>query len=172
MKQENQSTQETKGLPRSKKYMVFTLGEDRFAIPLFQVKEVIGLIKITPIPDVPKYFKGLINLRGRIISTLDLRAKLGIPLKEAQAKKSCIIISELTEVLIGTIVDNVSEVVSIEESQIERQLDISSKISREYITGIAKIDGKPLTILLDIGKVLDVSELAALRTHEPINQAA
>ena len=172
MNQENESTKEAKGLKRSKKFMVFTLGEDRFAIPLYQVKEVIGLIKITPIPDVPKYFKGLINLRGRIISTLDLRSKLGIPVKDVAVKKSCIIISELNEVLIGTIVDNVSEVVSIEDSHIERQLDISSKVSREYITGIAKIEGKPLTILLDIGKVLDVAELASLRKHEPLLQAA
>ncbi len=150
-------------IKRGKKFMVFTLGDDRFAIPLFQVKEVIGPAKITPLPDVPKYFKGLINLRGRIISTLDLRTKLGIPFKEATLKKACIIISELSEIVIGTIVDDVAEVVSIEDTQIERQLDISSKISREYITGVAKFESKPLTILLDIAKVLNVEELASVK---------
>lgn len=163
MSLEEESKGEGRAAARGNKYMVFTLGEDRFAIPLYQVKEVIGLIKISPVPDVPKYFKGLINLRGRIISTMDLRTKLGIPVKEAAAKKACIIISEVGGLVMGSIVDDVTEVLGIDDKQIEKNLDISSKVSREYITGAAKVESKPLTLLLDIGKVLNVDELAQLR---------
>lgn len=169
---EDEVTATKKIAGRGNKYMVFTLGEDRFAIPLSQVKEVIGLIKISPVPDVPKYFKGLINLRGRIISTVDLRTKLGIPVKETAAKKACIIISEVGGLVMGSIVDDVAEVVGIDEKQIEKQLDISSKVSREYITGVAKIESKPLTLLLDIGKVLNIDEFAQLRQQGEKARAA
>ncbi len=148
---------------RNKKFLVFNLGDDRFAIPLSQVKEVIGLTKITPLPDVPKYFKGLINLRGRIISTLDLRTKLGFANADAKVKKPCIVISEVSGALIGTIVDDVTEVIGIQDNDIERQLNITSTISREYITGVAKFENRPLTLLLDIAKVLNVGELTAMR---------
>lgn len=157
---------------RRKKFMVFMLGEDRFAIPLGQVKEVIGLAVITPIPDMPKYFKGLINLRGKIISTLDLRMRLGIPVKNATNQRLCIIISEINDIVIGTVVDDVTEVVSISDAQIERQLDISSKVSREYITGVAKFELQPLTVLLDFGKVLNMDELTMLRKHTDTTQVA
>ena len=152
--------------------MVFTLGDDRFATPLSQVKEVIALATITPLPDVPAYFKGLINLRGKIISTIDLRVKLGIRVKPTTTKKPSIIISEIDDVVIGAIVDDVIEVVGIDESQIERNLDISSKVSREYIAGVARSDTNPLTILLDIGKVLNVDELTSVRKHGATNSAA
>lgn len=159
---------------RSKKFLIFTLGDERFAVPLFQVKEVVGLPKITPVPDVPRYFKGLINLRGRIISALDLRDILNIPLQGAVSKKPCIVISELHNVVLGTIVDDVAEVIGLDENQIEHQLDIASKVSREYITGVAKFENKPLTLLLDIAKVLNIEEFAAVRrkTSEATGVAA
>lgn len=173
MSQMNDSGNSSKST-RSKKFLIFTLGEERFAIPLSQVKEVIGLPKITPVPDVPSYFRGLINLRGRIISALDLRDILSIPVNGGVSKKPCIIISELHGVVLGTIVDDVAEVLGIEESHIEHQLDIVSKVSREYITGVAKFENKPLTLLLDIGKVLNIEEFAALRqkTDEVTGAAA
>lgn len=162
MSQTNENTTVAKSA-RSKKYLVFTLGEEHFAIPLSQVKEVIGLPKITQIPDMPKYFRGLINLRGRIISAVDLRDVLNIPLQGKSSKKPCIVISEMHGIVLGAIVDDVAEVSGIEEAQIEHQLDIVSKVSREYITGVAKFENKPLTVLLDIGKVLNIEEFASMR---------
>lgn len=149
---------------RSKKYMIFTIYEERFAVPLSQVKEVIGLSRITPVPNVPKYFKGLINLRGKIISTIDLREKLKIPSK-GESKKPCIIISEIKEIMIGTIVDDVAEVLGIDEAQITRQLDIVNPETREYCVGAARFQDKPLTLILDLEKALNIEDLAVLRPH-------
>lgn len=172
MRPASENSEQQKTVIRRKKFMVFKLGDDRFAIPLGQVKEVIGLTVITPIPDVPKYFKGLVNLRGKIISTLDLRMKLGIPVKESTSKRTCIIISELSEIVLGTLVDDVTEVLSIDEDHIERELDISSKMSREYITGVVKFEAQALIVLLDFGKVLNVDELTSFRRQLDLGQAA
>lgn len=157
---------------RPKKFMVFKLGDDRFAIPLSDVKEVIGLTVFTPIPDMPKFFKGLINLRGKIISTIDLKLKLSIPVKITDGKKACIIITEMNNALLGAVVDNVSEVVSIPNSNIERQLDISCQVSRDYISGVAKFENQPLTVLLNLSKVLNLDELSALHQYASSKQAA
>lgn len=168
MAQSNETVNNSKA-SRSKKFLIFNLANERFAIPLFQVKEVVGLPKITPVPDMPSYFKGLINLRGRIISALELREILNISARDQDSKKPCIIISEIQGIVLGTIVDDVAEVIGIDEENIEHQLDIASKVSRDYITGVAKFENKPLTLLLDIGKVLNIEEFANLRnqTTEP-----
>ncbi len=159
----NQSDEQKKNVnsscSRAKKFMVFTLEEERYAAPLNQIKEVIGLTKITPLPNVAPYFKGLINLRGKIISTIDLRIKLGLKSKQNLNKKMSIIIAEFGETILGCIVDDVIEVIGIEESQIERQLEISSKVTREFVIGVAMFDVKPLTVLLDIGKIMNMDEI-------------
>jgi purine-binding chemotaxis protein CheW len=168
--------QETKRI-RSKKFMIFTLSEERFAIPLSQVKEVIGLTTITPVPDVPAFFKGLINLRGRIISTLDLRMKLSLALPKVPSKRPCIIISELDGLILGAVVDDVVEVLGIESENIEKDLEISSSTSRGYVTGVAKLPNTPLILMLDIAKVLNIDEYIQLKQQlknqvSPITSAA
>lgn len=147
------------------KYLIFDLLDESYGIPLSSVKEVIGLTEITKVPHVPEFFKGLINLRGKIISVIDLRSKLKLQKTEYQDKKTTIIIAEIGDCTIGTVVDDVKEVFNFEVSQIETGLDIQSKIGREFLTGVAKRDGKKLTLLLDIGKVLSVEEMALLRTQ-------
>ncbi len=147
------------------KHLIFSLGPESFGIPLSQVKEVIGMVEITPIPNVPPFFKGIINLRGHIISVIDLKTKLSIPRKEADSKKPCIVICKFNDIVIGSIVDDVTEVCGFEESAIERTIDIQSNVSRDYVTGVAKIQGKGLTLLLEIGKVLNVNELEILRSQ-------
>ena len=154
-------------LTRSRdKYLVFTLDDKRYGVSLASVKEVIGMTDFTPVPGAPRFFKGLINLRGKIHSVIDLRIKLQLAEVEYQPKKTSIIITEIGGFVIGTIVDDVHEVIGLEANQIERDLNISSNVSREYITGVAKSNGKELTLLLDIGKVLSAEELAMVRqTH-------
>lgn len=166
------SVAETKGLDtigqrggKRNKHLIFSLGFERFGIPLSQVKEVIGTVPITPIPNVPAFFKGIINLRGRIISVIDLKNKLAISRKDSDSKRPCILICEFGEVVIGSIVDDVMEVFGFEESEIERSIDIQSTVSREYVTGVAKSHDKGLTLLLEISKVLNVTELEALRSQ-------
>ncbi|WP_394209485.1 chemotaxis protein CheW [Enterovibrio calviensis] len=148
----------------AQKNLVFSLADEQYGIPLSSVKEVIGLVKVTPIPHVPPYFKGLINLRGRIISVIDLRSKLGLEEKAYEPKKTSIIISDVNALTIGSIVDDVNEVVGFDEAQIERDLDISHSIGRDYITGVAKAKGN-LVLLLDIHKVLDPDDLEIIGHH-------
>ncbi len=148
---------------KREKYLIFSLLKETYGIPLSSVKEVIGLTDITSIPNVPDYFKGLINLRGKIISVIDLRKKLSLPEAEYEEKKTCIIIVEFDDFVLGTIVDDVSAVEGFMLSQLEHGLDINSKVSRDYIVGVAKNSNKKLTLLLDIAKVLNVDELKMIR---------
>ncbi len=161
-------TNETK----REKYLIFSLLDENYGIPLSSVKEVIGVTDITKVPNVPEYFKGLINLRGRIISVLDLRCKLNLPRSEYQDKKACIIIVEIDEFTLGTIVDDVSAVEGFMSDQIERGLDINSKVSREFIIGVAKNNEKNLTLLLDISRVLSIDELRLTQNKSQTQEVA
>ncbi|MGF1766773.1 chemotaxis protein CheW [Enterovibrio makurazakiensis] len=152
----------------AQKNLVFSLEDEQYGIPLSSVKEVIGLVKVTPIPHVPPFFKGLINLRGRIISVIDLRLKLGLLEKEYEPKKTSIVISDVNDLTIGSIVDDVNEVVGFDEEQIERDLEISHSVRRDYITGVAKAKDN-LVLLLDIHKVLDSEELEMIGHHSAIS---
>lgn len=148
---------------RRSKYLVFTLAGERYGIPLSSVKEVIGLTEFTFVPNVPAFFKGLINLRGKIHSVIDLRTKLSLPESEYKPKETAIIITEIDSLVIGTIVDDVNEVANFNEDQIEKDLSISSQLDSDYITGAAKVNGKHLTLLLEIGKILSAEELAIVK---------
>ncbi|MBL7672044.1 MAG: chemotaxis protein CheW [Bdellovibrionaceae bacterium] len=153
---------------RNRKYMIFTVGQERFATPLSEVKEVIALTTITPLPNVPRYFRGLINLRGKIISIMDLREKLGISSTQECTRPSIIIV-EIGGVTVGMIVNDVLEVAGVEESQIERKLDIANATTRGQILGAVRFENKPLTLILDTSKAVDIAELASLR--QELNQA-
>ncbi len=147
-----------------RKYLVFKLGNERFGIELSSVKEVIGLTAITEIPQVPSFFQGLINLRGKIISVIDLRKKMGLPSAEYQPKKTSIIISEIQKVVLGVVVDDVEEVASYEkEQQIEESIEVQGKMSKEYLQGVAKTEGNKLVLLMNINKILSTSDLAIIQ---------
>jgi purine-binding chemotaxis protein CheW len=148
------------------------LAEEKFGIPLTSVKEGIGMIDITPIPNMPPFFKGIINLRGRIISVIDLKAKLSIQKRGEDSKRPCIVICEFGEIVLGSVVDDVLEVRGYEESNIEHNMDLHDTVARDFIIGIAKSEGKGLTILIDIGKALRVDELEAIRAANNATKAA
>ena len=146
-----------------RKYLVFKLGEERFAIPLSSVKEVIGLTSITEIPQVPRFFKGLINLRGKIISVIDLRLKIGLTSSEYCSKKTSIVITEIDEITLGVIVDDVQEVASYEMGkEIEENIDVHGKISRDYIQGVAKTENR-LVLLMNPTSILSSNEMAIIK---------
>lgn len=157
---------------KKNKHLIFALGAETFGIPLAHVKEVLGMVKITPVPNVSPFFKGVINLRGRIISIIDLKTKLSISKKDNDSKRPCILICEFGDIVLGSIVDDIIEVFGYDESSIEHHVDIQSNVSRDYITGIAKERNQTLTLLLDISKVLNVEELATLRSNAKHGRAA
>jgi purine-binding chemotaxis protein CheW len=146
------------------KYLTFSLEEEEYGIGILKVKEIIGMMPITSVPRTPGFVKGVINLRGKVIPVIDLRSKFdmkSIPYNE----RTCIIVVEIdasdTTVLIGIVVDTVSEVLNIKEDEIEETPAFGTKLDTQYILGMAKMEGG-VKILLNIDKVLSSDEIAAI----------
>ena len=135
------------------KFLVFTLSNDQFAIPLAQVMKIIGLPQLTPMPNAPDFFKGLHKLKNQVIPILDLRLKLRTKPAIAQDAIPCVIICELNKVVTGFVVDDIKEVTNINESQIERKLDLWRQVDQHFFSGVAKPEQGPLTLLLDLEKI-------------------
>lgn len=139
----------------SNRFLSFSLGQESFAIPLLKVKEVIGVPKVTPLPQTPSYFLGMMNLRGQIISILDLRSKFNI--KATDKKDAAVIICDLGEQNIGVVVDSIDAVLAPEANQISQPPTIHSNIGSEYIEGVFKSKDR-LTLLVNISKILSPSD--------------
>ena len=146
---------------REGKYLIFNLGEELYGIGILDVKEIIGLMPITQMPQMPKAFRGVINLRNKVIPVLDMRIKFGMPEKEYNPR-TCIIIAEVSgltgSTLVGGIVDSVTEVFHIKEAEIENSPHFGSNFDGEFILGMAKT-GKGVIILLEIDRILHTTEL-------------
>jgi len=149
---------------REGKYLTFSLADEEYGIGILKVKEIIGMMSITSVPQTPGFVKGVINLRGKVIPVVDLRLKFGMESTE-YTERTCIIVVEITsnsrEVLIGIVVDAVSEVLNIREDDIEDTPTFGARLNTGYILGMAKVDGE-VKILLDIDKVLSSEEIAVL----------
>ncbi|SRR5258708_2521544 len=138
------------------KYLTVVLDNEFYGIAVLKVREIIRFQKITPVPRMPDFVKGVINLRGRVIPIIDLRIKFG--LQAHIAERTCIVVvqvrvSSQQAVQMGLIVDSVEEVVTLNEKEIEPTPDFGTKVNTEYILGMAKIKGKVKT-LLDIDRVV------------------
>lgn len=139
------------------KYLTFALADEEFGIGILKVKEIIGMMDITPVPRTPEFVLGVINLRGKVIPVVDLRLKFGLPYKEPD-ERTCVIVVEVIEenekVQMGIVVDSVSEVINIGDEDIEDAPSFGDPtIDTQYITGMAKA-GDEVKILMDINKVL------------------
>lgn len=158
--QENANTLQDK----EGKYLTFTLAEEDYGLEILKVREIIGMMDITAVPQTPVYVKGVINLRGRVIPVIDLRLKFG--LEEAEyGERTCIIVvevqSQVGSVQMGVVVDSVSEVLNINGDDIEPPPSFGARLNTQYILGIAKAKGT-IKILLDIDRVLSGEEMAGL----------
>jgi len=146
------------------KYLTFTLAGEEYGISILKVKEIIGLMAITMVPQTPNFVKGVINLRGKVIPVFDLRLKFGMPAME-YTERTCIIVVEIraaaNSILIGIVVDSVSEVLNIKASDIEETPSFGSQLQTDYILGMAKA-GEGIKILLDIDRVLRAEELQGI----------
>jgi len=138
------------------KYLTFSLAGEEYGIGILKVKEIIGMMAITRIPQVPAFMKGVINLRGKVIPVVDLRLRFGME-EGGYSEKTCIIVVEVargsSKLPIGIIVDSVSEVLNIRVGEIEDTPDFGSSLDTRYILGLAKL-GSGVKILLDIDRVL------------------
>jgi len=149
------------------KYLTVVLDNEAYGIAVLKVREIIRLQKITTVPQMPHYVKGVINLRGRVIPVIDLRIKFG--LKAEIAERTCIVVVQISvgagrNVQMGLVVDSVEEVVNLTGSEIEPTPEFGAKIDTSYLLGLAKIKGVVKT-LLDIERVVaadTVERLAAI----------
>jgi purine-binding chemotaxis protein CheW len=160
--EENKSPARARQAATSERYLAFLLGKEQYAIPLLQVKEVIEMSEPMPIPQTPKYFMGIINLRGQVISVLDLKAKLLLP-KTDQGPKTAIIILDLEpQLLLGVIVDRINSVLAFPQEDISVAPSNLSVNKQQYLTGVARRDDNKMTLILDIRSALDIQEIQAL----------
>jgi purine-binding chemotaxis protein CheW len=146
------------------KYLTFVLAGEEYGIGILKVKEIIGMMTITMVPQTPGYIKGVINLRGKVIPVVDLRLKFGMAATD-YTERTCIIVVEIGDksdrVLIGIVVDSVSEVLNIRAGDIEETPNFGTRLQTDYILGMAKAGGG-IKILLDIDRVLHTEELEAM----------
>jgi purine-binding chemotaxis protein CheW len=152
------------GGDREGKYLTFTLAKEDYGIGILKVKEIIGMMPVTTVPRTPEFIKGVINLRGKVIPVVDLRLKFGMPEMDYK-ERTCIIVVEITgpggPVLIGIVVDTVSEVLNIKGADIEDTPTFGAKLDTDYILGMAKMGGG-VKILLHIDRVLGAEGIALL----------
>lgn len=139
------------------KYLTFSIGGECYGIPILKVREIIRILEITPVPQMPEYVKGVVNLRGKIIPVTDLRARFEM-VPAGNTELNCIVVVQVTLrdkslMMMGMIVDAVEEVVSIPADEIEPTPHFGGNFDPDYILGIAKADGQVKT-LLDIEKVV------------------
>lgn len=139
----------------SSRYLCLNLGTEEFALPLLDIKEVIGMPEVTPVPQSPAHFAGIVNLRGQIISVMDLRTKLGI--KATKSEETSVIILDLKEFSMGIIVDRVNSVQVLKDKELAEKPMVDSSKAHDYILGVFRREEK-LILLLDIKKALSLED--------------
>ena len=160
------ATAEVKQAPRANegKYLTFALGNEEYGLEILKVREIIGFMDITAVPQMPGYVKGVINLRGQVIPVIELRAKFGMPSAEV-TEQTCIIVVEIMQqgrkFSTGIVVDHVSEVLDIDGESIEDAPQFGSSVNTDFILGMGKI-GEAVKILLDIDRVLATVDIESI----------
>ena len=143
-------------IARGGKYLTFRLAEEDYGISINKIREIIGMMPVTSVPRTNDFVKGVINLRGKVIPVVDLRIRFGMEEIE-YTDRTCIVIVEVVAsngtVQMGIIVDSVSEVLNIQDGDVEAAPELSAGDRTRYIMGMAKI-GESVKILIDIDRVL------------------
>ena len=142
------------------KYLTFFLSNEEYGLEILKVREIISVMEITSVPQTPDFIKGVINLRGKVIPVVDLRLKFGMTEIE-YTKETCTIVVDVQGLQMGIVVDTVSEVLDIAESDIEPPPAFGSTIKTDFILGMGKVKGE-IKILLSIEKILSAQEFATV----------
>jgi purine-binding chemotaxis protein CheW len=149
---------------KESKYLTFALAGEEYGLGILKVKEIIGMMAITTVPRTPPFVKGVINLRGKVIPVVDLRLRFGMEEIDYN-NRTCIVVVEISNdsgtVMIGIIVDSVSEVLNIKGDDVEEAPTFGTKLKTDYILGMAKIEGG-VKILLDIDQVLNREDVTMI----------
>jgi purine-binding chemotaxis protein CheW len=137
------------------KHLTFALGDEEYGLPVLRVREIIKLMDITAVPQVPDYVKGVINLRGKVIPVVDLRRKFQFAARDYTDRTSIVVVHVTlggASVLMGIVVDSVSEVLNIAAEEIDDTPSFGASITTDYLSGVAKVKGK-VKLLLDLDRV-------------------
>jgi purine-binding chemotaxis protein CheW len=145
----------------------FRIGKEIFAVPINLVHEIVRVPEITAVPDAPECIEGVINLRGKIISIVDLRKRFGETQIES-SRKNRILVAEIDNKMVGLIVDAASEVIRLPEAEIEAPPEVFGESEVKYVTGVGKLNGR-LVILIDLTKILQKGELRRLGDMASVN---
>jgi len=152
-------------LARTSKYLTFALGGEEYGLDILKVQEIIGIMPITRVPRTPEFVRGVINLRGKVIPVVDLRVKFGIGSAQ-DTDRTCIVVVQVTGkhgfTVMGTVVDEVSEVVDIAEDEIEATPEFGADIDTDFVLGIGKVADK-VVMVLDIDLVLSAPEISVIK---------
>ncbi len=151
------------GMVNLNRYLEFCLGTEEYAIPLLMVREVISVPETTPIPKSPPHFLGIMNLRGQVISVVDMRKKLKIEAKSVL--EEAVIIVDIGGINIGVVVDSINKVLAFSMEEICEMPEVENQINTQYILGVFKKE-HTLTILLDIARVLDMHDMNAIHANK------
>ncbi len=141
------------------RYLTFKLEKESYGIEIIHVTEIIGIQPITEVPELPDYIRGIINLRGKIIPVMDVRLRFKKSFREYN-DRTCVIVIDINELSIGLIVDSVSEVIAIPDTEIVAPPEINRGGNR-YVKGIGKVHGE-VKLLLDCNKLLNDEESETL----------
>ena len=139
-------------------FLTFTLQDEEFGIEILRVQEIKGLSRITPIPNMPAYIRGVMNLRGTVVPIIDLRAKFAMPESEYN-QFTVIIVVTIGEKVVGLVVDAVSDVLNVADDNVESAPDIGEEADTSFMTGIAK-SGDRLITLLNMDELVDVESVS------------
>lgn len=139
------------------KYLTFTVGSEVYGLEIQYITEIIGIQKITQMPELPEYMKGIINLRGKIIPVMDMRIRFKKEPREYN-DRTCVIVVEIKGLSVGLIIDSVSEVISIPDQNIVKPPQINNEIGNRYIKGIGKVVNE-VKLLIDCEKLFTSYEL-------------
>jgi len=158
--QQTQGTNRVRTL-EGRKFLTFLMANEKYGLEILKVREIIGMMDVTPVPTTPAFVRGVINLRGKVIPVVDLRLKFGMEAKQ-DTPRTCIIVVQLAraaqEMIMGIIVDEVSEVLDIDQDQIEPPPSFGADIRTDFILGMGKVNERVVT-MLDIDRVLSEREI-------------
>ncbi len=153
---------------RTNQYLTFSLSDELYALEVSKVQEVLEYQTITRVPKTPEYMRGVINVRGGIVPVVDLRLKFNLPAQE-QTVDTCIIVLEIAlnneTITVGTIADNVHEVIEIQPEDIEPTPKIGTRLDTDFIEGIGK-HGDRFLVILNIDKILTAEEINSMVDRE------
>ncbi len=144
------------------KYLTFHLAGEEYGLEILKVREIIGMLEITTVPQTPEFMQGVINLRGKVIPVLDLRLRFGLPYREPDDRTSIVVVESVSgsgqPTLMGLVVDAVNEVANVAAEEIDPTPSFGGDMQTDYILGMAKVGGS-VKILLDIDRILRDSQL-------------